>query len=138
MDGNVSTDSPNPLPRVRPASLPKGLLGLGGAVAVGTVLGPDTDARRSSSSAPTPIPACPGSDPLPHSRRCCDTCNGFQNGCCAAGTEPCTTNVTGCCAICDGYSCGRECCATAEQCCDGECCLDGSVCIGEERCCRST
>ena len=116
-------------------SMLKGLLGMGGTVAVGSVTNSGADARRSSGSGSTPRPSCPGQTLCPDSSRCCDTCNGFQNGCCPVGTEPCTTNVTGCCAICDGFSCGRECCSSEAQCCDGECCVDGSVCIAEERCC---
>ena len=109
-------------------SVLKGLLGLGGAAAVATVLPDDTDARRSSITI-TPPP--PTTTPAP----------------CRPGFEPCTTNVTGCCAVCGGstpVTCGLECCASADQCCDGECCAAGSACLtkafpkgnqAEETCC---
>jgi hypothetical protein len=118
-------------------SVLKGLLGFGGATAAATLLPNESDARRSSGTAPTPPPVCPSQVACPDGSRCCDQdmCNGFQNGCCWEGTVPCDTNVSGCCAVCDGYACGLDCCAFEAQCCDGECCVAGSVCIGEERCC---
>ncbi len=97
-------------------SVIKGLLGLGGAAAVSTVVADGTDARRRSNitlpAAPTTTTAAP----------------------CRAGFEPCTTNVTGCCAICSGntpVTCGLECCASDDQCCDGECCGGDQLCVAK-------
>ncbi len=126
---NASTDSTKSLATgASRRSVLKGLLGLGGATAVGSLLGSEVDARRSSITITTPPPT---TTPAP----------------CRPGFAPCTTNVTGCCAVCSGntpVTCGLECCATADQCCDGECCATGSACLtkafpngnqAEETCC---
>ena len=98
-------------------SVIKGLLGLGGAAAVSTVVTDAADARRSSITlALRPRPTTTRAAP------------------CRPGFAPCTTNVTGCCAVCSGntpVTCGLECCASDDQCCDGECCGGDQLCVAK-------
>ena len=102
-------------------SLLKGLLGLGGAAAVGGTLleGPAEAARRPT---PTPKPiTCPGNQ-IPVGGVC--TCPGGLSQC-NPGTGPACCN-SGVDPTSPGYS----------ECCDNACC--NGTCYGEELCCRTT
>src|SRR5687768_300836 len=84
----------------------RGLLGLGGAAVVGTVVAGDADAAsRSVNPSPTPV-RCPGNQIVVGGLCTCPA--GFDN-------------------------CGPDCCAPGAQCCDGACC--NGACYGEELCC---
>jgi hypothetical protein len=86
-------------------SLMKGLLGLGGIVAVGGVALED-DVRAARRATPTPKPAsCPGSQ----------TWDGSA------------------CVCPSGTACGPDCCTGGSECCDNACC--SGICYGEELCC---
>ncbi len=99
-------------------SVLKGLLGLGGAAAVGgTVLETDSEAARRPTPTPTPV-RCPGKQ----------TPQGGQCLCLvppAPGPE----------------KCGPDCCNPAgvgpahSECCDQDCCF--GTCYGEELCCKT-
>lgn len=86
-------------------TLIKGLLGLGGLTAVGSIVRQD-EVRAAARPTPTPKPVqCPGSQ----------TWDG-------------TT-----CVCATGTKCGPACCTGASQCCDNACC--NGTCYGEELCC---
>ncbi len=85
----------------------RGLLGLGGAAATGTVLAQTTEAARRPTPTPKP-PSCPGQQT-------------WQNGACVC---PPNTSV-----------CGPDCCPAGAQCCDNACCY--GTCYGPELCCPS-
>lgn len=95
----------------RPGSrraLIKGLLGLGGIAAVGSVALED-EVRAARRPTPTPNPV---------------TCPGQQ--------VPC---ATGCCCPGGAAPCGAECCPNGQAtCCDGACCY--GICYGEGLCCE--
>ena len=83
----------------------KGLIGLGGAVVVGSItLGRHTEAARRSLLTPTPQ-TCPGSQ----------VWNGSA------------------CVCLSGTLCGPACCTAGANCCDGACCA--GICYLEEFCC---
>jgi hypothetical protein len=92
----------------------KGLLGLGGLGAVGSVLRDDAGAARRGFSGPSAPPA-----PMPPAR----TPTAIP-----AVPTPLTVCPHG------SFPCGGECCSTSQsQCCDNECCV--GACYGEELCC---
>lgn len=102
----------------------KGLLGLGGAAAVGGAILSDSDARTIGSRPSLPPPPTPKPPPTPTAT--------------PTPTPP---------PLCQGYRCGLDCCDEEIQCCDGECCPDGASCltrlfpedpsVQEETCCRN-
>jgi hypothetical protein len=97
----------------------KGLLGLGGAAAVGgTVLEGTADAARRPTPTPTPV-KCPGNQ-TPVGGVC--TCPAGLSQC-NPGTGPACCNDT---AVAPGT-------ATYSECCDNACCH--GHCYGEELCC---
>lgn len=112
-------------------SVLKGLLGLGGAAAVGS-LGMEHDAEAARRPAPTPKPVgCPGSQVWNGSACACEagiTC----------GPECCPEGVATCCdgACCFGECIAEEVCCPSEQWCadTGECCPVGTVCCGTRGC----
>lgn len=86
-------------------TLIKGLLGLSGLTAAGSIMRQD-QVRAATRPTPTPKPVqCPGSQ----------TWNGAA------------------CVCATGTKCGPACCTGASQCCDNACC--NGTCYGEERCC---
>jgi hypothetical protein len=89
-------------------SLLKGILGLGGAAAVGS-LGLERESEAARRPTPTPsVRNCPAGQ----------VWNGRTCVCLA------------------GPTCGAECCGVGGTCCDGACCY--GVCFGEELCCPSS
>lgn len=86
-------------------ALLKGVLGIGGVTATGSLALDTTDAARRPAPPPKPQ-SCPGRQ-MP----CGDGC------CCPPGLS----------------NCGSDCCPPEAQCCDGACCL--GTCYGEELCC---
>src|SRR5689334_6521114 len=86
-------------------TLIKGLLGLGGIAAVGSVA-LDDEVRAARRSTPTPKPpTCPGSQVWDGSACVCPS----------------------------GTQCGPDCCPAGAQCCNSACCY--GTCYGEELCC---
>lgn len=89
-------------------TLIKGLLGIGGIAAVGSIAFED-EVRAARRPTPTPKPV---------------TCPGQQ--------VPCDT---GCCCPGDATPCGAECCPNSQAtCCDGACCY--GACYGDGLCCE--
>jgi hypothetical protein len=103
----------------------KGLLGLGGAAAVGGTILSDSDARMVGRRPTVPPPPTRTPTPVPTPTK---TPTPTPNPCPAPN-----------------FTCGLDCCASELQCCDGECCPDGTVCltrvfdegpfVEEETCC---
>lgn len=132
-------------------SILKGLLGLGGAAATGSMLSENLDARTIGTRPTIPPPTtrppappttttpapCPGQEQCPNSTLCCPTGTCARSG-----------NQAICCDGTAGHGdtvCGFECCDDPLECCDSECCPSGSLCMArvynrsdngyEEHCC---
>jgi hypothetical protein len=109
-------------------ALLKGLLGLGGVAAAGTVLR-DTDAARRGSSGPqTPAPQ-PSTPPQPTAPAPTPAATTVPR--CPGNQTPCGAD---CCCPAGNTKCGSDCCPDGQaECCDGACCY--GTCYGEELCC---
>lgn len=107
----------------------KGLLGLGGAVAAGSIV-LDAEAARRPTPTPAP-PKCPGSQHWNGSKCTCSAGTDCGPACCGDGSVCCDN------ACCYGYCYGEElCCPNTQEWCEvtGECCPPGTVCCGESGC----
>jgi hypothetical protein len=109
----------------------RGLLGLGGAAVVGTVVSGKADAARRLDN-PTPAPVrCPGRQIVVNGTCTCPT--GFDAcgpDCCPQGSAVCCDN-----ACCYGTCYGEELCCTGVYCEAGGCCGAGQVCCADSGCC---
>ncbi len=134
-------------------SVLKGLLGIGGAAATGSLVADHADARaiatRPTVPPPTTRPPAPPptttTTPCPAGQQQCPN----STVCCPTGTCARSGNQAICCT---GHVCGHECCVSAFAsqysaylCCDRECCAADHTCltrvfpegpnVEEEMCC---
>lgn len=111
-------------------SVLKGLVGLGGATAIGgTLMEPSAEAARRPTPTPKPV-KCPGNQHWDGTRCVCTSGETCGAACCLIGSECCDGSC------CFGHCYGEELCCPYDNWCDAanQCCQDGETCCEEQGC----